>query len=175
MHMTLSGKGSKCRVCTHPDRMQIESMLARGSGIAAIRPIMGDAFSRRALYRHRAKHMIAADWPASRPVPFPHDGSPVERVKWLQREAEHTAALAERSGNLGAKVKAIHEISRLIWLEQRMNQQAHDDAADSPYREDVESSFGMDCARIDCVTLGSPDFGTTKKLATWCEKATLCR
>lgn len=59
--MTLSGKGSKCRVCTHPDRMQNESMLARGTGIAVIRPMMQDAFSRRALYRHRAKHMIAAD------------------------------------------------------------------------------------------------------------------
>ena len=124
MQTTLLGKGSKCRVCTHPDRLQIESMLARGAGIAAIRPMMQDAFSRRALYRHRAKHMIAAQSPAARPIPFPHDGSPVERVKWLQREAEHTAAMAEQRGNLGAKVKAIHEISRLIWLEQRLNQQA---------------------------------------------------
>ena len=114
MQTTLLGKGSKCRVCTHPDRMQIESMLARGAGIAAIRPMMQDAFSRRALYRHRAKHMIAGDSRAARPVPFPHDGSPVERVKWLQREAEHTAAMAEQRGNLNAKVKAIHEISRLI-------------------------------------------------------------
>ena len=116
MRMTLSGKGSKYRVCNHPDRLQIESMLARGAGIASIRPIMQDAFSRRALYRHRARHMIAADSTAARPVPFPHDGSPVERIKWLQREAEHTAAMAEQRGNLGAKVKAIHEISRLIWL-----------------------------------------------------------
>lgn len=31
--------------------------------------------------------------------------------------------MAEQRGNLSAKVKAIHEISRLIWLEQRLNQQ----------------------------------------------------
>lgn len=117
--MTLSGKGSKCRVCTHPGRAQIESLLAGGASIAAARPIMGDVFSRRALYRHRAMHMIAAGAPAARPVPFPHDGTAVERIKWLQREAEHTAALAEQRGDLRAKLKAIHELSRLIWLEQR--------------------------------------------------------
>ena|SRR5712692_5533644 len=95
MQMTLSGKGSKCRVCTHPDRGQIESLLARGAGIAVVKPTMGNAFSRRALYQHRAKHMIASGLPAARPVPFPYSGSPLERVKWLQRETEHTAALAE--------------------------------------------------------------------------------
>ena len=73
--------------------------------------------------------------PAARPVPFPHDGSPIKRIKWLQREAELTAAIAEQRGNLSAKVKAIHEISRLIWLDQRLNQQATDDYGDSLYRE----------------------------------------
>ncbi len=136
--MTLAGKGSKCRVCTQPDRAQIESMLARGSGIAAIRPMMGDAFSWRALYRHRAKHMIAEGMPAGRPVPFPHDGSPVERIKWLQRKAELTAALAEQRGNLSVKMKALHEIERLIWLEVRLNQQASDDRIDDLYQEHLE-------------------------------------
>jgi hypothetical protein len=131
MQMTLSGKGSKCRVCTHPDRMQIESMLARGAGIAAIRPMMGDAFSRRALYRHRAKQMIAAQSPAARPIPFPHDGSRVEQIKWLQCEAELTAAMAEQRADLSAKIKALHELSRLVWLGLRSNEQATDDASDN--------------------------------------------
>jgi hypothetical protein len=48
---------------------------------------------------------------------------------------EHTAAMAEQRGNLGAKVKAIYEISRLIRLEQRLNQQASDDYGDSLYRQ----------------------------------------
>jgi len=135
MQMTLSGKGSKCRVCTHPERRQIESLLARGAGIAALKPIMSGDFSRRALYRHRAKHMIAVGLPAARPIPFPHDGSPTERVKWLQREAEHTAALAEQRGNLSAKIKALHEISRLIWLEQRLNEGAEDASVWNSYQE----------------------------------------
>jgi hypothetical protein len=120
MQMTLLGKGSKCRVCTHPDRAQIESMLARDAGIAAIEPLMKDTFSRRALYRHRAKHMIAVPLPAARPVPFPYSASPIKRVKWLQRELEHTAAMAEHRGDLSLKVKALHELERAIWLENRL-------------------------------------------------------
>jgi hypothetical protein len=100
MEMALSGKGSKFRLCSHSERVQIESLLAPGSGIAAITPIMGEAFSRRALYRHRARHMVASGSSAARPVPFPHDASPIEQIKWLQREMEHTAALAEHHGDL---------------------------------------------------------------------------
>ena len=96
MQTTLAGRGPKCRVCTHPERTQIESLLARGAGISAIEPLMRGAFSRRALYRHRAKHMTQqAGLPAARPVPFPHAGGTLARLKWLQREIEHTAALAE--------------------------------------------------------------------------------
>jgi hypothetical protein len=135
MHTTLAGRGPKCRVCTHPRRLEIESLLARGAGIAAIKPIMEGTFSRRALYRHRAKHMIAAGLPAARPIPFPYEGSPTERIKWLQREAEHTAALAEQQGNLSANIKALHEISRLIWLEQRLNDGAEDASVWNSYQE----------------------------------------
>jgi hypothetical protein len=78
------------------------------------------AFSRRALYRHRAKHMIASGLPAARPVPFPLSASPLKRLKWLQQEAEHTAALAEHRGNLNLKLKALHELGRFIWLEDRL-------------------------------------------------------
>ncbi len=125
MQVTLAGKGSKCRVCTHPERTQIESLLARGAGISVIEPLMRGAFSRRALYRralyrHRAKHMIASGLSAARPVPFPYSGSPLKRVKWLQRETEHTAALAELRGNLSLKLKALHELGRFIWLEERL-------------------------------------------------------
>jgi hypothetical protein len=139
MKTTLLGKGPKCRVCTHPDRAQIESMLARG-GIAAIRPIMQDGFSRRALYRHRAKHMIAEGVPSARPILFPHEGSPLERIKWLQHEAVLTACLAEQRGDLNAKVKALLEISRLIWLELRSNKQANNDRPDAieMYREHLK-------------------------------------
>jgi hypothetical protein len=149
MQTTLSGKGSKCRVCTHPDRAQIESMLARGSGTAAIRPMMGDAFSRRALYRHRARHMIAAESPAARPVPFPHDGSPVERIKWLQREAELTAALAEERVDLSAKIKALHEISRLIWLELRAKGQGENDYVTAQYAEEPDRDAQQAIARYE--------------------------
>lgn len=133
MQTTILGKGPKCRVCTHPERKQIESMLARGAGISAIKPIMGDAFSRRALYRHRAKHMTALGYAAARPVPFPCDGAPTERIRWLQREAEHTAALAEQRGELNTKLKALHEIARLIWLEQRSIQWEMDLANDGDH------------------------------------------
>jgi hypothetical protein len=81
---------------------------------------MRGAFSRRALYRHRAKHMIASGLPAARPVPFPFSASPLKRLEWLQQEAEHTAALAEHQGNLNLKLKALHELGRLIWLEDRL-------------------------------------------------------
>jgi hypothetical protein len=95
-------------------------MLARGAGIAAIEPLMQHAFSRRALCRHRAKHMIASGLSAARPVPFPYSASPLTRVKWLQREIEHTAALAEHQGDLSLKLKALHELERSIWLENRL-------------------------------------------------------
>jgi hypothetical protein len=114
-------------------------MLARGSGIAALHPLMGESFSRRALYRHRQRHMNAVGAPAARPVPFPHDGSALEKIRWAQREAEHTAAMAERQSNLGAKVKAIHEISRLIWLEHRVTQGAEEDDVERQYRQHLES------------------------------------
>jgi hypothetical protein len=82
---------------------------------------MGDAFSRRALYRHRAKHMTASGISAARPVPFPYSGGPLKRLKWLQRETEHTAALAELQGDISLKLKALHELGRFIWLEDRLN------------------------------------------------------
>ena len=122
MQTTLAGKGPKCRVCTHPERNQIESLLARGAGIAALTPLMGTAFSRRALYRHRAKHMVYAPSPAARPVPFPHAASTLKKLKWVQREIEHTAALAEYKGDLSLKLKALHEMGRLLWLEARLSQ-----------------------------------------------------
>jgi|HubBroStandDraft_6_1064221.scaffolds.fasta_scaffold530879_2 hypothetical protein len=95
-------------------------MLARGAGISAIEPLMRDAFSRRALYRHRAKHMVTSGLSAARPVPFPYSATPLVRVKWLQREIEHTAALAEVQGDLSLKLKALHELGRFIWLENRL-------------------------------------------------------
>src|ERR1700730_12637398 len=121
MQMTLSGKRSKCQVCTHPERAQIESLLARGAAIAAIEPIMSGAFSRRAVYRHRTNHMTHGTNPAARPVPFPHSGSTLQRLKWLQREVEHTAALAEHKGDLNIKLKALYVLGRLLWLETRLS------------------------------------------------------
>jgi hypothetical protein len=132
MQTTLTGKGTKCRVCTHPERMQIESLLARGATITVIEPIMDATFSRRALYRHRAKHMIAVALPAARPVPFPHSASSLKRVRWLQRETEHTAALAEYQGNLSLKLKALHELGRFIWLEERLQRGGQDPVNVSP-------------------------------------------
>ena len=134
MQTTLAGKGTKCRVCTHPERHQIESLLARGAGIAMVAPIMGATFSRRALYRHRSKHLIVSALPAARPVPFPHTASSLKRLKWLQREIEHTAALAEHQGNLSLKLKALHELGRFIWLEERLQRGGQDpvDVSDEP-------------------------------------------
>lgn len=124
-------------------------MLARGAGIAAIKPIMQNAFSRRALYRHRAKHMIVAGSPAGRPIPFPSEGSPIERIKWLQREAEHTAALAEQKGNLSVKLKALHELSRLIWLEQRLSQSSKEDANEILYQQHLRRLEEQSVARLE--------------------------
>jgi hypothetical protein len=45
MQTTLAGRGPKCRVCTHPERTQIESLLARGAGISAIEPLNFAQFS----------------------------------------------------------------------------------------------------------------------------------
>jgi hypothetical protein len=64
--------------------------------------------------------MIASGLSAARPVPFPYSGSPLKRLKWLQRETEHTAALAELQGNLSLKLKALHELGRFIWQEERL-------------------------------------------------------
>jgi hypothetical protein len=64
--------------------------------------------------------MIASGLSAARPVRFPYSGSPLKRVKWLQRETEHTAALAEYQGNLNLKLKALHELGSLISLEDRL-------------------------------------------------------
>src|SRR5260370_23591692 len=124
MHTTLAGKGPKCRVCTHPMRRQIESLLGRGAGIASLKPYMGAAFSRRALYRHRANHMVFEPSPAARPVPFPRAGSPLKKLKWLQGEVVHTAALAEHKGNLSLKLRALHELSRSLCLEWRLGGQS---------------------------------------------------
>lgn len=124
-------------------------MLARGAGIAAIKPIMQETFSRRALYRHRAKHMIVPDLPAARPIRFPFEGSPTERIKWLQREAEHTAALAEQKGNLSVKLRALHELSRLIWLEQRINPAAEDNSIGAFYQEHLRRSDQQTTARLE--------------------------
>jgi hypothetical protein len=121
MQTTLTGKGPKCRVCTHPERNQIESLLARGAGISSLSPLMATAFSRRALYRHRANHMIFAPSPAARPVPFPHTGSTLKKLKWLQRETEHAAALAGYKGDLSLKLRALHELAKLLWLEARLS------------------------------------------------------
>jgi hypothetical protein len=126
MQVALSGKGPKCRVCTHPDRMEIESLLARGATIASIAPTMGKAFSRRTLCRHRAQHMIYAGTLAALPIPFPYSGSILQRLEWLQRELEHTAALAEHQGDLGTKVKALYALGRMLWLENRLSGGAKD-------------------------------------------------
>jgi hypothetical protein len=149
MQTTLTGKGPKCRVCTHSNRRDIESLLARGAGIAAIKPIMGGTFSRRALYRHRARHMITSGSPAGRPILFPFEGTPIERIKWLQREAEHTAALAEQRGNLSAKLKALHELSRLIWLEQRLSQSSQEDASEILYQQYLTRLEEQSVARLE--------------------------
>jgi hypothetical protein len=82
---------------------------------------MGTAFSRRALYRHRANHMIFGPSPAARPVPFPHAGSTLKKLKWLQGEVEHSAALAGYKGDLSLQLKAFHELGRLLWLEARLS------------------------------------------------------
>jgi hypothetical protein len=134
MQTTLTGKGPKCRVCTHPERTQIESLLARGARISAIEPLMRDAFSRRALCRHREKHMTGG-LAAARPVPFPLSDSPLKRVKWLQREIEHTAALAEHQGNLPLKLKALHELGRVTWLETRLSSVESEPLDVTPERE----------------------------------------
>ena len=81
-------------------------------------------FSRRALYRHRANHMIYGPSPAARPVPFPHAGSTLKKLKWLQGEVEHSAALAGYKGDLSLQLKAFHELGRLLWLEARLSQGA---------------------------------------------------
>jgi len=47
-------------------------------------------------------------------------------VKWLQREVEHTAALAEPRDDLGTNLKALHELGRLVWLRDRLGQGAID-------------------------------------------------
>ena len=70
--------------------------------------------------------MIYFSSPAARPVPFPHSGSTLQKTKWLQREVEHTAALAEQPEDLSAELKALHELSRLIWLEARLGRGAID-------------------------------------------------
>jgi hypothetical protein len=119
---------------------------------------MRDAFSRRALYRHRAKHMIASGLSAARPVPFPHAGSPLKRVKWLQREIEHTAALAEHQGNISLKLKALHELGRFIWLEDRLKQGEQEpvDVTDgAAYDENLERL--LDARRRRRAALEPPD------------------
>src|SRR5712692_7164311 len=117
MQTTLSEKGLKCRVCTHPNREQIESLLVGSACIAALKPLMSGALSRRALYRHRAEHMVAAGSRVARPVAF---RSIVQKLKWLQRAVEYTAALAECRDDSNAELKALQELGRLIWLEFRL-------------------------------------------------------
>jgi hypothetical protein len=58
--------------------------------------------------------MIYGPSPAARPVPFPHAGSTLKKLKWLEREIEHTAALAEYNGDLSLKLKTLHELGRLL-------------------------------------------------------------
>jgi hypothetical protein len=94
--------------------MEIESLLARGATIASIEPIMVEAFSRRALCRHHAQHMIYAASPAARPIPFPYSGSILQRLKWLQRELDHTPALAEHQRDLDTKVKGLYGLGRML-------------------------------------------------------------
>jgi hypothetical protein len=99
---------------------------------------MGEAFSRRALYRHRAKHMVFSPSPAARPIPFPQSGSTLQRLKWVQLEVEHTASLAEFRGDIGSKLKALYLLGRLLWLESRLSGQAKDvtpDPAELQYQE----------------------------------------
>jgi hypothetical protein len=70
--------------------------------------------------------MIYAASPAARPVPFPYSGSILQRLKWLQRELEHTAALAEHRGDLSTKVKGLYALGRMLWLENRLSAGAKD-------------------------------------------------
>jgi hypothetical protein len=63
--------------------------------------------------------MLGAVRPARHPVPFPHGQSALKRLRWVQREVEHTAALAEYRGEFGLKLRALHELGRLLWLERK--------------------------------------------------------
>lgn len=64
-----------------PERDEIESLLARGAGVSAVASLMRETFSRRAVYRHREKHMVAAvALPAARPVAYPHSANPVKHL-----------------------------------------------------------------------------------------------
>lgn len=71
-------------------------------------------------------HMIDAGLPAARPVPFPNSGSTLQKLKWLEREIEHTAAPAEHQGKIDIKLKALHALSRSPWLEVRLTRGALD-------------------------------------------------
>jgi hypothetical protein len=44
MRTTLTGRRPRCRVCTHPECRDVESLLARGTSIPSIEPLMGAAF-----------------------------------------------------------------------------------------------------------------------------------
>jgi hypothetical protein len=54
--------------------------------------------------------------------------------------------LPSGAGILSAKVKAIHEISRLIWLEQRLNHQGQSDAVGSRHQEADVERIGQEAA-----------------------------
>jgi hypothetical protein len=48
----------------------------------------------------------------------------------VQREIEHTAALAEHRGDLNTKIKALYALGRMLWLENRLSGEAKDLTSD---------------------------------------------
>jgi hypothetical protein len=111
--------------------------------------MMGDAFSRRALYRHRARHMIAAESPAARRCRFLTMVVRLSASSGSSCEAELTAALAEERVDLSAKIKALHEISRLIWLELRAKGQGENDYVTAQYAEELDRDAQQAIARYE--------------------------
>jgi len=85
--------------------------------------------------------MIQGSSPAARPVRFPYSCSTVQKLKWLQREVEHTAALAEYRGDLNTKLKALYQLGRLLWLESRLGRAVIDvtpDPAELLYQDHLK-------------------------------------
>jgi hypothetical protein len=104
------GKRLKLPRLHHPDRMGVESVLARGA-IASMEPIMGEAFSRRGLCRRPAHDL---HWP---PALLPHSGSTLHKGSSGSARDGGTAALAEHQRDLKTKPKALgsraHALARI--------------------------------------------------------------